>query len=168
MHFIPEMIDYRADENSYVYGAAERALARLGETVIQPAMERVDAGTLNPDAAHSLLVLLCDIGTQVAFDAVAQHLDWFMDVVGPGTTAEWVSLFGTEDLIDPLRDWLDVDTAAVGQGLLLLGAIHNVPIPEEDEIIEAIEDARAHQAGDSGEDDGMTGGPDGSGGSYVM
>ena len=54
----------------------------------------------------------------------------------------------------------------MGQGLLLLGAIHNVPIPEEDEIVEAIEDARARQAGEGGEDDGMLDGPDG--GSYVM
>ena len=169
VHFVPEMMEYLADENSYVYGAAERALSRLGESIIQPAVERVESGTLNPDAAHSLLVLLCDIGTQAAYDAVAQHLDWFMDVVGPGTTAEWVSLFGSEDLIDPLRDWLDIDTAAVGQGLLLLAAIHDVNIPEEDEILEAIEDARARQqAGDAGEDDGTLGGPDSPGGSYVM
>jgi hypothetical protein len=132
-------------------------------------VERIDSGSLNPDAAHSLIVLLCDMGTLAAYEAVAQHLDWFMDIVGPGTTAEWVSLFGTEDLIDPLRDWLEVDTAAVGQGLLLLGAIHNIAIPEEDEILEAIEDARARQQSqDSGEDDGTLGGPDSPGGSYVM
>jgi HEAT repeat protein len=169
VHFIPEMMDYLADENSYVYGAAERALSRLGESIIQPAVERVESGSLNPDAAHSLLVLLCDMGTYSTYEAVAQHLDWFMDLVGPGTTAEWVSLFGTEELIDPLRDWLDVDTTAVGQGLLLLGAIHDIPIPEEDEILEAIEAARVRQqSGETGEDDGTLGGPDGPGGSYVM
>jgi HEAT repeat protein len=169
VHFVPEMMDYLADENSYVYGAAERALSRLGESIIQPAVERVESGSLNPDAAHSLVMLLCDMGTHAAYDAVAQHLDWFMDIVGPGTTAEWVSLFGTEELIDPLRDWLEVDTAAVGQGLLLIGAIHNVPIPEEEEILEAIEDARARQQSqDTSEDDGPPGGPDSPGGSYVM
>jgi hypothetical protein len=168
VHFVAEMMDYLADENSYVYGAAERALSRLGEAIIQPAVERIESGSLDPDAAHSLLVLLCDIGTEAAYDAVARHLDWFMEVVGPGTTAEWVSLFGAEELIDPLRDWLDVDTAAVGQGLLLIGAIHNVSIPEEDEILEAIEDARVHEGGAAGGDDGTTGGPDGPGGSYVM
>ncbi len=167
VHFIPEMMDYLSDENSYVYGAAERALARLGESIIQPAVERIEAGTLNPDAAHSLLVMLCDMGSQAAYDTVSQHLDWFMDVVGPGTTAEWVSLFGTEALIDPLRDWLDVDTAAVGQGLLLLGAIHNVTIPEEEEILEAIEDERARERSeDAGLDDGTP--PESPGGSYVM
>jgi hypothetical protein len=81
-----------------------------------------------------------------------------------------VSLFGTEELIDPLRDWLDQDPALVGQGLLLLGAIHHVRIPEEDEILQAIEDARALQDDDEPEDDGPIGGgadPEGGGG-YVM
>lgn len=169
VHFVPEMMDYLADENSYVYGAAERALSRLGESIILPAVERVEQGDLNPDAAHSLLVLLCDMGSQRAYDAVSEHLDWFMDVVGPGTTAEWVSLFGTEELIEPLRDWLDIDTAAVGQGVLLLAAIHQVSIPEEDEILEAIEDARAQQQQfEPTEEDEIPGGSDGSGGSYVM
>ena len=33
----------------------------------------------------------------------------------------------------------------VGQGLLLLGAIHNVRIPEEEEILQAIENERSRQ-----------------------
>ena len=95
------------------------------------------------------------------------QLAWFMEEVGPGASAEWVSLFGTEELIDPLREWLEEDTAMVGQGLLLLGAIHNVRIPEEEEILRAIEDERARQAREpEGED--TTGGPDRDGGSYVM
>ena len=144
------MMEYLADENSYVYAAAERALSRLGENIIRPAVQRIESGELNPDEAHSLLVLLCDMGHRDAYDAVAQHLDWFMDVVGPGTTAEWASLFGIEELIEPLRDWLDVDTAAVGRGLLLLGAIHDVPIPEEKEIVEAIEAIRPSANGGAG------------------
>jgi hypothetical protein len=167
VHFIPEIMDYLSDENSYVYGAAERALSKLGESVIGPALQRIETGSLNPDAAHSILVLLCDMGTPAAYEAVMEYLNWFMDAVGPGTTAEWVSLFGTEDLIDPLRDWLDQDPAAVGQGVLLLGAIHNVPIPEEDEILEAIEDARAREGQDPGDEGGAPGGPE-QGGSYVM
>ena len=168
VHFIPEMMDYLADENSYVYAAAERALARLGENIIQPAVQRIESGRLDPDEAHSLLVLLCDMGHRDAYEAVAQHLDWFMDVVGPGTTAEWVGLFGIEELIEPLRDWLDVDTAAIGQSLLLLGAIHDVSIPEEREIVEAIEDARAEQQSQDRGEDGTTGGSEPPGGSYVM
>jgi hypothetical protein len=98
---------------------------------------------------------------------VVRHFDWFMDAVGPGTTAERVSLFGMEELIEPLRDWLEEDPALIGQGLLLLGAIHNVRIPEEDEILRAIEDERARQAADSPEGGEPRGGDDPSG-NYVM
>jgi hypothetical protein len=168
VHFIPEVMEYLSDENSYVYGAAERALSRMGEALVGPAAERIESGALDPDAAHSVLVLLCDLGTRGAYDAVVRYFDWFMDAVGPGTTAEWVSLFGTEELIDPLRDWLDEDPAMIGQGLLLLGAIHDVEIPEEEEILQAIEDERARQAGDPGEDENAPGGPDQEGGNYVM
>ncbi len=168
IHFIPEIMEYLSDENSYVYGAAEKALSRMGEAIIPHAVTRIESGAFDPDAAHSVLVLLCDLGTLAAYDTVTSHLDWFMDSVGPGTAAEWVSLFGTEELIDPLRDWLDQDPALVGQGVLLLGAIHNVTIPEEEEILQAIEDARARQDDGGKRDDGVPGGPDQEGGNYVM
>jgi hypothetical protein len=87
-----------------------------------------------------------------------------MEEVGPGTSAEWVSLFGAEELIDPLRDWLDEDPAMVGQGVLLLGSIHNVRIPEEEEILRAIEEERDRQAREPGDDDRGAGGD---GGRYV-
>jgi hypothetical protein len=164
-HFISEIMEYLSDENSYVYGAAERALAKLGDGIVGPALARMEDGTLDPDAAHSILVLLCDMGTHGAYQAVLEHLDWFMDAVGPGTAVEWISQFGTEELIDPLRDWLDQDPAMVGQGLLLLGAIHNVPIPEEAEILQAIEDARAQQ---DPEESGDLSDGSGDGGNYVM
>jgi hypothetical protein len=168
IHFIPEVMDYLSDENSYVYGAAERALSKMGEAIISPAVNRIESATLDPDAAHSILVLLCDLGTQGAYDAVTRHFDWFMDSIGPGATTEWISLFGMEELIDPLRDWLDEDPAMVGQGLLLLGAIHNIHIPEEDEILQAIEDERARQAGDGGDAEGSLGGNHNEGGDYIM
>jgi hypothetical protein len=167
VHFIPEVMEYLSDENSYVYGAAERALSMMGEAIVAPARARIESGAADADAAHSLLVLLCDLGTRSAYEAVAANLSWFMEEVGAGSTAEWVSLFGTEELIDPLRDWLDEDPAMVGQGLLLLGAIHNVRIPEEEEILRAIEDERARQAGEP-EDDSSPGDPEDQGGNYVM
>ncbi len=167
-HFISEVMDYLSDENSYVYGTAERALSRFGEAIIGPALSRIESGLLDPDAAHSILVLLCDMGTQAAYEAVLEHLDWFMDAVGPGSAAEWVSLFGTEELIDPLREWLEEDPALVGQGVLLLGAIHQVAIPEEDEILQAIQSARARQVQEPGDEGGPPDGTDPEGGSYLM
>jgi HEAT repeat protein len=168
VHFIPEIIEYLSDENSYVYGAAERALGRMGEAIIAPTAARIDAGSVDPDGAQSLLVLLCDLGTRAAHEAVMSRLEWFMEEVGPGSAAEWVSLLGSEDLIDPLRDWLEEDPAMVGQALLLLGSIHNVRIPEEAEILRAIEDERARQAREEPEDDGTPGGPEKEGEDYVM
>jgi predicted outer membrane lipoprotein len=168
VHFIPEVMDYLSDENSYVYGAAERALSKMGEELIAPALDRIEAGTMDPDAAHSILVLFCDLGTHASYEAVLSYFDWFMDAVGPGTTAEWSSLFGMEELIEPLRDWLDEDPPLVGQSLLLLGAIHNVPILEEDEILQAIEDERARLAALSTGEAETADGSDGNGGNYLM
>ena len=167
VHFIPEVMEYLGDENSYVYGAAERALGKMGGAIVIPAIQGIESAMLEPDAAHSLLVLLCDLGTHGAYDAVMRHFDWFMGSIGPGTTAEWISLFGVEETIDPLRDWLEEDPAMVGQGLLLLGAIHNVTIPEEDEILQAIEDERARQAVDPDQPDPRSD-TDPEGGNYVM
>jgi hypothetical protein len=167
VHFIPEIIEYLSDENSYVYGAAERALSKMGEAVIQPSMARIDAGSIDPDAGHSLLVLLCDLGTRGAFEAVASHLEWFMEEIGPGPTAEWVTLLGVEELIDPLRDWLEDDPAMVGQGLLLLGSIHNIRIPEEEDILRAIEDERQRQAREEPEEE-SAGGKEKEGEDYLM
>ena len=150
--------------------AAERALSKMGEAIVAPAVARIESASLDPDAAHSALVLLCDLGTHGAYEAVMRHFDWFMDSVGPGTTSEWIGLFGMEDLIEPLRDWLEEDPAMVGQALLLVAAIHNVDVPEEAEILRAIEDERARQSTDIGE--GRTDEPGGhsenEGGSYVM
>jgi len=167
VHFIPEILGYLSDENSYVYGAAERALSRMGEAMLAPAVERIESGDVDPDSAHSLLVLFCDLGTRAAYEAVTRHMDWFMDSIGAGETAEWIGVFGVEELIDPLRDRLDEDPAMVGQALLLLGAIHNVTIPEEGEILKAIEDERVRQAADAPDEEGPTG-PEQGGGSYVM
>jgi HEAT repeat protein len=166
VHFIPEVMEYLSDENSYVYGAAERALSAMGDAIVPPAKAKLEARSLDPDAAHSLLVLLCDLGSRGSYEVVTSHLDWFMDEVGPGSTAEWVSLFGTRELIDPLRDWLEEDPALVGQGVLLLASIHNVRVPEEEEILRAIEDERQRIESEP-EADGAGGGPDRDGGSYL-
>ncbi|HEX4822863.1 MAG TPA: hypothetical protein VFV19_00975 [Candidatus Polarisedimenticolaceae bacterium] len=166
VHFIPEVMEYLSDENSYVYGAAERALSAMGDAIVAPAKAKLDARSLDPDAAHSLLVLLCDLGSRGSYEVVTTHLEWFMDEVGPGSTAEWISLFGTKELIDPLREWLDEDPALVGQAVLLLGSIHNIRIPEEEEILRAIEDERQRIEAEP-EADGAGGGSDRDGGSYL-
>jgi HEAT repeat protein len=136
---VPEILIWLSDENSYIYSAAERALSRLGDSIIGPVVTMIEAGIVEPGAAQSFLALLCDQGSRTAYDVVLDRLDWFVEEAGPGTTAEWVSLFGTEELIEVLRDWIDDDPVMVGQALLILGALHDVEIPEEEEILRAIE-----------------------------
>jgi hypothetical protein len=157
---VPEIMIWLSDENSYVFTAAERALSRLGSAIIGPAVALIESGVLEPGAAQSLLALLCDQSSRTAYDVVLDRIDWFVEEAGPGNTAEWVSLFGTEELIDILRDWIDDDPVMVGQALLTLGSMHQVDIPEEEEILQAIEmesarlDSELGSAAGTVEDDG--------------
>ena len=163
---VPEILMWLSDENSYIYNAAERALARLGDAIIGPAVAMIESGIAEPGAAQSLLALLCDRGSRTAYEVVLDRLDWFVEEAGPGNTAEWISLFGTEELIEILRDWIDEDPVMVGQALLTLGAIHDVEIPEEEEILRAIEQENARmdrEIGKAGSQSGVDNGDE-----YVM
>ena len=152
---VPEILDYLADENSYIFSAAEKTLAELGEEIVVPARGRIQAGALDPDSAESLLMLLSGLGTQGAFELASSHLEFFLEEVGAGVAAEWLALFGSSELIDPLRKVLTQDTPRVGQAVLLLAAIHNVRLPEEESIRAAIEDYWRKQGPENeGEDEG--------------
>jgi hypothetical protein len=165
VEYVPEIMVWLSDENSYVFTAAERALSRLGEAIIGPAVSLIESGVLEPGAAQSLLALLCDQSSRTAYDVVLDRIDWFVEEAGPGNTAEWVSLFGTEELIDILRDWIDDDPVLVGQALLTLGSMHEVEIPEEEEILQAIELESARLDSEFGS---ATGTVEDDGGGYVM
>lgn len=152
---VPEILDFLADENSYIYSAAEKALAGIGEAVVPAARGRIQAGALDPDSAESLLMLLAGLGTQAALDLATSQLDFFLDEVGAGVAAEWLALLGVQDLLEPLRKVLSRDTARVGQAVLLLAAVHNVRLPEEESIRAAIEDFWRKQGGEGeGDDEG--------------
>lgn len=157
---VPEILDYLADENSYIYTAAEKALAEIGEAVVPAARGRIQAGALDPDSAESLLMLLSGLGTQDAFQLVLGQLDFFLEEVGAGIAAEWLALFGSQEFLEPLRKVLSRDTARVGQAVMLLAGVHNVRVPEEDSIRAAIEDFWRRQGGEGDEDEGS--------GRYVM
>ncbi len=163
---VPEILLWLSDENSYIYTAAERALSRLGDAVIGPAVAMIESGIVEPGAAQSLLALLCDRGNRIAYEVVLDRLDWFLEEAGPGNTAEWISLFGTEELIEILRDWIDDDPVMVGQALLTLGALHDVEIPEEEEILQAIELENARMDREVGKAGSLTGADNGD--EYVM
>src|SRR5262249_35137305 len=129
-----EIIDFLGEDNSYLYEAAEHALGSIGEALIEPARARLEAGTVGDDAAHSLLIALCELGTPDALRLVLEHSDAFVEAAGAADAARWISMFGARETIDPLRKILPEDTAQVGQSVLLLAAIHNLHVPEEAQI----------------------------------
>jgi hypothetical protein len=148
---INEIIDFLSEENSYLYEAAEHALSRMDDAVVEPVRARLEAGNIDEDAGHSVLIVLCELGTRSALELVLEHADFFLDAAGPGDAARWMSLFGAREFLEPLRKRLPQDTALVGQALLLLGGIHNVRVPEEAAIRRAIDEYWKEQPeGDEG------------------
>lgn len=137
---INEILDFLSEENAFLYEAAEHALAKMGELVVESVRARLQTGNIDEDAGHSLLIFFGELGTRDALAAVLEHFDFFFEAAGPGESARWMSQFGARELILPLRRHLDRDKAFVGQAILLLAAIHNVRIPEEAEIRRAIDE----------------------------
>lgn len=162
---VNEIIDFLGEENSYLYEAAEQALGSLGEAVVAPARARLEAGDLPEDAVHSLLLVLCELGTPEALRLVLDQFDAFVASVGAVDAARWMSTFGARELIDPLRRILPQDTAQVGQAVLLLAGIHNLHVPEENSIRRAIDDYWKDHPEEGG---GGEPGPDDGSGKYVM
>ena len=148
-----------------LFRSAEHALASIGEPVVDAARARIEADNLHDDAVHSLLVVLCELGTPAALRLVIDHFDRFVAAAGPADAAHWMSLLGARELIDPLRRLLPQDTAQVGQSILGLAAIHNVRVPEEGSIRQAIDEYWKEQPEET---DGGDPGPDDGSGKYVM
>jgi HEAT repeat protein len=147
---INEILDFLSEDNSYLYEAAEHALGKMGDAFLEAARARLEAQDVDEDAGHSLLVLLCELGTPRALEVVLEHFDFFAEAAGAGDAARWMSLFGARELIDPLRRLLPRNVAQVGQGLLLLAAIHNVRVPEEGAIQRAIDEYYKQPPGGEG------------------
>lgn len=137
---IPEIVSHLADDNAYIYGAAERALARMGEAVIPCARGLVGSEETHPDAMQSLTRIICEMGRESSLQFVLDHLDVIFETIGPEAAAESAGLLGHRDLAQPLRRWLDRAPALAGHALLLIGALNNIPVPEEDRILKAIDE----------------------------
>jgi hypothetical protein len=146
---IPLLIGCLGDDNGFVYAAAERALVKFGDEAVDAARAELERRELHPDAIHSILVVLSDLMSPAALSLVLDRFDVFMEASGPEEGPELVSLLGAKDLIPHLRRWLRQSEGAgsrvevqarVGHALLLVGAIHNVAIPEEEKILKAIDD----------------------------
>jgi len=145
---LPLIVGHLSDENSHIYGAAEKALLKFGDEGVDAVRAELERGEMHPDALHSVLIVMTDLMTPAALALVLDHFDDFMEAAGPDEGAEHASMFGARELIPHLRRWLKrvegtsaqvALQAGIGHALLLVGAIHNVPIPEEERILQAIE-----------------------------
>ncbi len=138
---VPEIAAHLADDNPYIYGFAERALARIGPPVIRHARAVLAAGgSTHPDVLHSLMRLACEQGREESLKLLLDYFDETFETLGPDPASELASLVAHQDLVPHLRRWLDRSTAMAGHTLLLIGALHNLPIPEEEKILKAIDD----------------------------
>ena len=137
---VPEIATHLSDDNAYIYSAAERSLSRLGGAVIEHTRAALGRGGVHPEALQSLARLVCEMGREASLRLVIEHFDEILETIGPEAAAEAASLLGHQDLIPHLRRWLSRSPAMVGHALLVIGGIHNLPIPEEESILKAIDD----------------------------
>ncbi len=168
---IPALLGYISDDNGYIYSAAERALLTMSDETVETIRAELERQKLHPDAMHSVLHVLADLATPAALALALDYFDEFMETAGPEDGAELMALFGARELIPYLRRHLKraagfpsrlATQARVGHALLLLGAIHNVAIPEEERILQTIDEYWKEGP------DGPTGGSSPAGGSWVM
>ncbi|HKY30998.1 MAG TPA: hypothetical protein VJV23_00560 [Candidatus Polarisedimenticolia bacterium] len=156
---IPEVAAHLDDDNAFIYHAAERALGRLGPGVVEQARAALASPDSHPDALQSLVRIACEMSHESSLRLLLEAGDEILDRLGPEAASECAGLLGRQEMVPHLRRWLERSPAMVGHSLLLIGAINNLPIPEEESILKAIDDYW------KGSNDGAEGGPSGS---YVM
>ncbi len=148
---IPEIARHLGDDNGYIYGAAERALARIGPPVLSHLRGALEHGGAHPDMVASLVRVGCDMSREESLRIVLDHFDEIFETLGPEAASEAAALIAHQELVNPLRRWLDRSRALVGHTLLLVGALPTHAIPEEESILKAIDEywESAHE-GDGG------------------
>jgi hypothetical protein len=137
---IPEIARHLGDDSGYIYGAAERALVKFGPPVLPHLRGALEHGSAPPDAVASLVRVACDLSRQESLRIMLDHFDEIFETLGPEAASEAAAMVAHQDLMPPLRQWLDRSRALVGHTLLLVGALHNLAIPEEESILKAIDE----------------------------
>ncbi|HET6374019.1 MAG TPA: hypothetical protein VFG76_11985 [Candidatus Polarisedimenticolia bacterium] len=140
LDLIPEIASHLADDNPYIYGSAERALSSMGPAVIDHARAVMRGGSVHPDVMQSLIRISCEQSLEVSLRLLVDNLDEVFEVLGPEISSDLAGLVAHQELLPHLRRWLQRSPAMIGQTLLLVGALHNIPIPEEESILQAIDD----------------------------
>ncbi len=159
-----EVIQCLSDHHEVVAEAAGRALERMGPGVVGPIRNAYHSHPPETEALEWMIAALCQAGTRESLAFVLEHMEDLVTTLDPGFVCDWVSVLGASELIPVFRDLLETDLTSVGRALLLVSAIHNRMVPEEDRIRQAMEQAQGEE--DPEFDDGA--GEPGSGGPYLM
>jgi hypothetical protein len=160
-----EVIQCLSDHHEVVVEAAGRSLERMGPGVVGPVRNAYHSHFPEAQALEWMVAAVCQAGTRESLAFILEHMDELVASLDPGFVCDWVSVLGAEELLPVFRDLLDSDVISVGRSLLLVSAIHNRMVPEEERIRSAME--HIHE----GDDPDFGGGPHGqpgSGGRYVM
>ncbi|MGD8377580.1 MAG: hypothetical protein PVF68_15715 [Acidobacteriota bacterium] len=152
------------DDNHYVLEAAGHALENLGPDGVAPLQAAYEDGRLDAESLEWLIAAICQGGSAEALSFILYHLDELVVELEAGFVCEWAALLGAEELIPRFRALLDADLVRVGHALLLVSAIHNRHVPEEERILQAIDHSQSEEPGP----EGMEGGAGQGGGSYLM
>jgi hypothetical protein len=157
-----EVIQCLWDHHEVMVETAGRALERMGPGVVGPVRNAYRSHHAEPEAMEWMLAAICQAGTRESLSFVLEQLDELVAEMDAGFVCDWVSVLGSEELIPAFRDLLDSDAVGVGRALLLVSAIHNRMVPEEETI------RLAMQESDRGDGEDSSGGASGSGGPYLM
>jgi HEAT repeat protein len=152
------------DDNHHILEAAGHALERLGPDGVPALQAAYEDGHPDPESLEWIVAAICQSGSDEALSFILYHLDELVVELDAGFVCEWAAVLGAEELIPRFRDLLDADMARVGQALLLVSAIHDRHVPEEERILQAIDHSHHSEHGP----DGMEGGPGQGGGPYLM
>jgi hypothetical protein len=160
---VHEVLRCLDDESHHIVEAAGRALERLGADVVPAVQAARDIGTVDAVALEWMVAGVCQAGTNEALAFILANLDDLVVELDAGFVCEWASVLGAQELIPRFRALLDEDLARVGHALLLVSAIHDRPVPEEESILQAIEHSQHPEPGHGDPEGGS-----GEGGNYLM
>ena len=160
---VHEVLRCLDDDSHHIVEATGRALERLGPDLVPAVQAARDIGSVDAVALEWMVAGVCQAGTREAVAFILANLDELITDLEPGFVCEWAAVLGAEELIPRFRALLDEDLARVGHALLLVSAIHNRDVPEEDSILQAIDHSHHPESGH-----GDLEGGSGQGGNYLM
>lgn len=159
-----EVIQCLSDHHEVVVEAAGRALERMGPGVVGAIRNAYHSHPPETEGLEWMVAALCQAGTRESLAFVLEHMEDLVSTLEPGFVCDWVSVLGAPELIPVFRDLLETDVVSVGRALMLVSAIHNRMVPEEERIRHAME----QESGDEDPEFDGGAGDSGPGSNYLM